>query len=121
MVRRIFWMSLVVLVTAATGFAAESKKLNIILFYVDDLGWMDLACQGSDFYETPNIDRLAKEGIRYTQGYTSHPRCLPARYGLIAGCFPARLAQKVEGAYSRSTRERKGGKRLIRTCGRGFV
>ena len=74
----------------AVADAAGKRKPNIILFYVDDLGWMDLACQGSKFYETPNIDRLAKQGVRYTQGYTSHPRCLPARYGLITGCFPAR-------------------------------
>jgi len=75
---------------AATGLAASKKKPNIILFYVDDLGWMDLGCQGSKLYETPNIDRLAKEGVRYTQGYTPHPRCLPARYGVITGRFPAR-------------------------------
>lgn len=76
---------------AVTGFAATAaKKPNIILFYVDDLGWMDLGVQGSKFYETPNIDRLAKEGVRYTQGYTAHPRCLPARYGVITGRFPAR-------------------------------
>ena len=85
-------------IAAMTFVAAAAKKPlrepqgrpNIILFYVDDLGWMDLACQGSDFYETPNIDRLAKEGVRYTQGYTAHPRCLPARYGVITGRFPAR-------------------------------
>jgi len=70
--------------------ANSAPNPNIILFYVDDLGWMDLACQGSDFYETPNIDRLACEGMRYTQAYTAHPRCLPARYGVITGCFPAR-------------------------------
>lgn len=70
--------------------AAEEKKPNIILFYVDDLGWMDMGVQGSKFYETPNIDRLAEEGIRYTQGYAAHPRCLPSRYGVITGCFPAR-------------------------------
>ncbi len=83
--------------TVAGGFLASAglaqtatKQPNIILFYVDDLGWMDLACQGSDFYETPNMDRLAREGVRYTQGYTAHPRCLPARYGVITGRFPAR-------------------------------
>ena len=69
---------------------ATPEKPNIILFYVDDLGWMDLGVQGSKFYETPNIDRLAAEGMRFTQGYTAHPRCLPARYGVITGCFPAR-------------------------------
>ena len=69
---------------------AALKRPNIILFYVDDLGWMDIGVQGSKFYETPNIDRLANEGVRYTQGYTPHPRCLPARYGVITGRFPAR-------------------------------
>ena len=69
---------------------AALKRPNIILFYVDDLGWMDIGVQGSKFYETPNIDRLANEGVRYTQGYTPHPRCLPARYGgLPAGSLPA--------------------------------
>jgi len=70
--------------------AKPARVPNIILFYVDDLGWMDLGVQGSKFYETPNMDRLAKEGVRYTQGYTPHPRCLPARYGVITGRFPAR-------------------------------
>lgn len=75
---------------ALAGYAAPARQPNIILFYVDDLGWMDLSVQGSKFYETPNIDRLAKEGVRYTQGYTAHPRCLPARYSVITGRFPAR-------------------------------
>lgn len=79
-----------VLVGSGGATAASKQKPNIILFYVDDLGWMDLACQGSKFYETPNIDRLAQEGVRYTQGYTPHPRCLPARYGVMTGRFPAR-------------------------------
>ncbi len=74
-------------------FAATKKKPaqpNILIFYVDDLGWMDLACQGSEFYETPAIDQLANEGIRFTQGYTAHPRCVPARYGVMTGKYPAR-------------------------------
>ncbi|MFC1467957.1 sulfatase [Verrucomicrobiota bacterium] len=81
---------------AGTGAAMAAKpvaaagKPNILLFYVDDLGWMDLGCHGSKFYETPNMDRLAREGVRFTQGYTAHPRCLPARYGVMTGKFPAR-------------------------------
>lgn len=70
--------------------AKPVKQPNIVLFYIDDLGWMDVACQGSKFYETPNMDRLAAEGMRYTQGYTPYPRCLPARYGVITGRNPAR-------------------------------
>lgn len=76
----------------STGSVKSQNKQqpNIILFYVDDLGWMDLACQGSQFYETPAIDQLATEGIRFTQGYTAHPRCVPARYGILTGRYPAR-------------------------------
>ena len=70
--------------------ANAQKKPNIIVFYVDDLGWVDLSIQGSQFYETPAIDKLANEGIRFTQGYTAHPRCVPARYGVMTGKFPAR-------------------------------
>jgi len=66
------------------------QKPNILIFYVDDLGWMDLACQGSAFYETPAIDQLANEGVRFTQAYTAHPRCVPARYGVMTGKYPAR-------------------------------
>ncbi|WP_430809542.1 MULTISPECIES: sulfatase [unclassified Carboxylicivirga] len=67
-----------------------AKQPNILIFYVDDLGWMDLACQGSKFYETPAIDKLAAEGVRFTQAYTAHPRCVPARYGVMTGKYPAR-------------------------------
>jgi arylsulfatase A-like enzyme len=81
-------------VLAMTAHVAEgkmtAKQPNIIVFYVDDLGWMDLGCQGSQLYETPAIDKLANEGIRFTQGYTPHPRCVPARYGVMTGKFPAR-------------------------------
>jgi arylsulfatase A-like enzyme len=89
--KRRYFLQVAAIASTVTGLtAAAPKKPNIVLFYVDDLGWMDLSCQGSKFYETPNMDRLAQEGIRYTQGYTAHPRCLPARYGVITGRYPAR-------------------------------
>ena len=44
---------------------------NIVFFLVDDMGWMDLTCQGSKFYETPNIDRIAREGMRFTDAYAA--------------------------------------------------
>jgi arylsulfatase A-like enzyme len=67
-------------------------KPNIILFYVDDLGWMDVGFQGSEFYETPALDNLASQGMSFTDAYTAFPRCVPARYGLITGRYPSRAA-----------------------------
>jgi arylsulfatase A-like enzyme len=64
---------------------------NIIFILVDDLGWMDLSCQGSSFYETPNIDRLAIEGMRFTDAYAACPVCSPTRASILSGKYPARL------------------------------
>lgn len=65
-------------------------RLNVVFFLVDDMGWVDSTCYGSKYYETPNIDRLARQGVRFTQAYSAHPRCVPARYALLTGKFPAR-------------------------------
>ncbi|HEU5293101.1 MAG TPA: sulfatase-like hydrolase/transferase, partial [Cyclobacteriaceae bacterium] len=48
-----------------------TKKPNVVFFLIDDLGWKDLACFGSNFYETPNIDKLAKEGVKFTNAYAA--------------------------------------------------
>lgn len=64
---------------------------NIILFLIDDLGWKDLGCQGSKFYRTPNIDRLAKEGVRFTDAYAACAVCSPTRAAILTGKYPARL------------------------------
>ena len=60
---------------------------NIVLFLIDDLGWRDLGCQGSTFYQTPNIDRLAREGARFTDAYAACAVCSPTR----AACSPASI------------------------------
>lgn len=65
-------------------------KPNIILFVVDDLGYFDLSITGSKFYETPNIDQLARSGMQFQNAYVSHPRCVPSRYSLQTGKYPAR-------------------------------
>ena len=75
----------------------QTERTNFIFVVIDDLGWMDLTVQGSKFYETPRIDALAASGIRFTQGYTPHPRCLPARYGFMTGRFPG--ANGVPGGW----------------------
>ncbi len=72
------------------GHAKETSP-NVILIFVDDMGWMDLTCQGSDFYKTPSIDRLAKEGMRFTNGYAACAVCSPTRAAVQTGRYPHRL------------------------------
>lgn len=70
--------------------ASFSAQPNVVLILADDLGWSDLACYGSDFYETPNLDRLAREGMRFTQNYSACTVCSPTRSALMTGKYPAR-------------------------------
>lgn len=69
----------------------KQKQPNVIFFLVDDFGWMDTSYQGSEFYKTPHIDKLAHEGMRFNQAYAAHPRCVPSRYAMITGKYPARV------------------------------
>ena len=64
---------------------------NIVLVLVDDLGWTDLGIMGSSFYQTPNIDRLAREGMRFTNAYAAATVCSPTRASILTGQYPARL------------------------------
>lgn len=64
---------------------------NIIFILIDDLGWADLGCYGSDFYETPNLDRLAAESMRFTDAYAACPVCSPTRASILTGKYPATL------------------------------
>ena len=73
------------------SFASAAVKTNIVLILADDLGWTDLACYGSDYYETPNIDRLAREGMKFMQAYSACTVCSPTRAALLTGKYPARL------------------------------
>jgi arylsulfatase A-like enzyme len=70
---------------------APAERPNVIFFLVDDLGWADLSCYGSRFHETPNLDRLAREGMRFTRAYSSSPYCSPSRAAIMTGRHPARL------------------------------
>jgi arylsulfatase A-like enzyme len=70
----------------------DAQRLpNIVFMLVDDMGWTDAACLGSDFYETPHIDRLAAEGILFNNAYASAAVCSPTRASLLTGQYPARL------------------------------
>lgn len=90
---RSIWIVLTALVLLAhipfTSGAAE--KPNVIFILVDDMGWTDLACFGSDLYETPNIDRLAQDGMKFTQAYSACTVCSPTRAAILTGKYPARL------------------------------
>ncbi len=73
------------------GDTTPSRLPSVIVILVDDMGWRDLACQGSSFYETPNIDRLAASGMRFTNGYSACTVCSPSRAAMMTGQYPARL------------------------------
>jgi arylsulfatase A-like enzyme len=69
---------------------ATAEPLNFLFFLADDLGWRDLGCQGSTFYETPNLDRLAASGMRFTDAYSACQVCSPTRAAIMTGKYPAR-------------------------------
>ncbi len=69
--------------------SGAAEKPNFIVFLVDDMGWIDPACYGNPFHETPNIDRLAREGVRFTDAYAAGPVCSPTRASLLTGKTPA--------------------------------
>lgn len=69
-----------------------TKRPNIVFVLVDDLGWMDIGANGSRFYDTPNVDRLAAEGMRFTQAYAASPVCSPTRASILTGKNPARIS-----------------------------
>ena len=68
-----------------------ARSPNIVFFLVDDLGWTDLGCFGSTFYETRRIDQFAKESVRFTNGYAACHVCSPTRASILTGKYPARL------------------------------
>jgi len=68
-----------------------TDRPNIVFILIDDMGWRDLGCYGSEFYETPNIDRLASEGMQFSDAYAACPVCSPTRASILTGKYPARV------------------------------
>ncbi|GAB3667026.1 sulfatase [Echinicola sediminis] len=92
MIRLTFFLPLLLVGLAFVSCKQEEQKQpNIVFVLVDDLGWADLGCFGSDFYETPNIDALAKEGMRFTDAYAASPVCSPTRASILTGKYPSTL------------------------------
>ena len=75
---------------AVTSSSEEQKKPNIVVIYVDDLGYGDVGFNGATELKTPNLDKLATEGIRFNNGYASSATCTPSRYALLTGVYPWR-------------------------------
>ena len=84
---------LFVLTTILTsgGILSAEERPNIILIFIDDLGWKDVGCYGNDFIDTPHIDRLASEGIRFTDFYAAGAVCSPTRCAVQSGQNQARI------------------------------
>ncbi len=84
---------------AAAGRASLSnsqRRPNVLFILADDLGWGDLSCYGRPDYRTPNLDRLAREGTRFTQAYSASPVCTPTRCAFVTGRYPARTPVGLE-------------------------
>ena len=90
MMRRVV-VSVLAIMCCSTAMAQDSRPPNIVLILVDDMGWTDVGCFGSTYYETPNIDRLAAQGMRFTQAYAACAVCSPTRASVLTGRYPARI------------------------------
>ncbi len=102
---RIVLTTAILIAFVRCDFEGDSRSPNILLIYVDDLGYSDLSCYGSafgnDLTETPNIDRLAAEGMKFTDAYAAAPLCSPSRAALLSGKSPARLNFEFVTKYER--------------------
>lgn len=87
LVRHVLWVVLLGVMTNP----AFARQPNVVFFLVDDLGVMDIGAYNPDtFYETPNVDRLARQGVRFTNGYAANPVCSPTRFSILTGKYPTR-------------------------------
>ena len=89
MTRRLLLVSLLIMLSTPYGHASE-RLPNIVVIFCDDLGWGDLGCFGNTTIRTPNLDRMAAEGQKWTQFYVAAPVCTPSRAGLLTGRYPIR-------------------------------
>ena len=99
-IRLLFVLGLVTF-AVVPNLAAEPRRPNVVFILADDLGYTDLACYGSKFYETPQIDALAAGGLRFTSGYTCGPNCQPTRAALMSGQYGPRTGIYTVGSIDR--------------------
>src|ERR1700755_652165 len=80
----------------SAGVRPQARRPNVLYIMADDLGWGDLSCYGRPDYRTPNLDRLAAEGTRFTHAYSAAPVCTPTRCAFVTGRYPARTRVGLE-------------------------
>ena len=116
--------SLIACLLIAEPACGAAKKLNYILINIDDMGWADLGCFGSKYFETPHIDKLAASGMKFTDGYAACAVCSPTRAAIMTGRYPARVGitdwirAKFQGGKSggKNPTEYVGGKKGRLAC-----
>jgi len=98
----LFFALIFAIIIASACSSPDKERPNIIFVLVDDLGWRDVGFMGSSFYETPNIDRIADEGIIFTNAYAACAVCSPTRSSILTGRYPARtgITDWIRGSYS---------------------
>ena len=82
--------------------AEQAKKPNVLIILTDDTGWAEYGFQGNKQIPTPNIDSIAKAGVRFTQGYVSGPYCSPTRAGLMTGRYQTRFGHEFNSTAQQS-------------------
>ncbi|RMG32343.1 MAG: DUF4976 domain-containing protein [Planctomycetota bacterium] len=98
-----------VVVVALAAIPARAERPNIVFILADDLGWRDLSNEGSKFYESPNIDRIAREGMKFTRGYAACQVCSPSRASILTGKYPTKhgITTYIGDAAGEAWRSRK--------------
>ena len=96
--RKLFAMGLCLVL--AGGLVPAQPKPNVLFILADDLGWSDLGCTGSKLYQTPNIDRIAWNGIRFMNAYAANPLCSPTRASIMTGLWPSRIGITTPNCHS---------------------
>ena len=93
---RAIYLAVILAVLQTVGIATAAEKPNIVLIYIDDLGYGDVGCYGCPDIPTPNIDQLATEGVRCTASYITNPPCCPSRCSMMMGQYGQRFGKYNE-------------------------
>lgn len=89
--KKLYFLLVILITIAGSSISSEKSKPNVLIIYADDLGWSDIGCYGNIRNETPNLDKFASQGLRFTNAYAGAPICSASRASIMTGKSPARL------------------------------